>query len=124
MVAEELAIDFCYTEPTAPRSSETLFPVQYRLTSSIAKEIKGRHVAIVNDVINAGSAVRGSFEELSTAGATVAVISSLLVLGDTAETFSRANGIPLEHLARLPNEIWHPDVCPMCAKKVPLTISD
>ena len=44
----------------------------------------GKRVAIVNDVINVGSAMQGTFADLQNCGAVVVDISALLVLGTAA----------------------------------------
>jgi orotate phosphoribosyltransferase len=77
-------------------------------------------VAIVNDVINAGSAIRGAFEDLQACGAQVVAIGALLVLGDAAEAFAASEGVPLHSLAALPNVLWTPEACPLCGAGVSL----
>jgi orotate phosphoribosyltransferase len=72
-------------------------------------------VAIVNDVINAGSAVRGTFFDLEECGASVVAINTLLVLGSAADQFAASKKVPLNSLATLPNAIWMPAECPLCA---------
>lgn len=77
-------------------------------------------MAIVNDVINAGSAVRGTFADLQECGATVIAIATLLVLGAAADEFAARQGIALETLARLPNALWTPGECPLCVASMAL----
>jgi len=72
-------------------------------------------VAIVNDVINAGSAVRGTYVDLQQCGATVVAIGTLLVLGTSAYEFAAHEDIALETLARQLNTLWTPGECPLCA---------
>ena len=65
MVAEELGVDFTYAERIATTRRDGLFPVDYRLPGPLREWVPGRRVAIVTDVINAGSAVRGTLTDLS-----------------------------------------------------------
>jgi len=77
-------------------------------------------VAIVNDVINAGSAVRGTLADLRRYGARPLAIGTLAVLGTAAATFARHEGLALEALATLPADLWPPEACPLCAAGRPL----
>ena len=60
MTAVELGVQFTYTLPRPSPSDDTLYSIAYRLPLTVAPRVKGKRVAIVNDVINAGSAVRGT----------------------------------------------------------------
>src|SRR5882724_9880425 len=120
MVAGELGVEFSYAERFAQPRSDKLYPVEYRLPGALRKKVRGKRVAIVNDVINAGSAVRGAYADLIACGAEPVAIGSLLVLGDSAATFAAENKMVLETLATLPNVLWHPSDCPLCASRVPL----
>jgi len=77
-------------------------------------------VAIVNDVINAGSAVRGTLSDLEACAARPVAIGTLLVLGSSASRIAADRGVALETLAALPNNIWTPAECPLCLRGVPL----
>jgi orotate phosphoribosyltransferase len=115
MIAVELGVQFTYTVPRPSPSNDTLYPVAYRLPLTVAPLVKGKRVAIVDDVINAGSAVRGTYHALTEAGAKPAIVGTLLILGEAAQPFLRSNGIKLERLATLPNPLWEPANCPLCA---------
>jgi orotate phosphoribosyltransferase len=120
-VALDLNVDFTYSERFARPSHEGLFPAGYRIPDALRDKVRGRRVAIVNDVINAGSAVRGTFEDLESCGAEVAGISALLVLGDAIQEYSAAKGVRLISMAQAPNHLWAPPECPLCEAGVPLT---
>jgi orotate phosphoribosyltransferase len=120
MVALELDLEFTYSERFARPSESGLFRAGYRIPSSLRPGLRGKRVAIVNDVINAGSAVRGTFEDLEACGAAVAVISTLLVLGTAASEYASSKGVALKSLAEMPNNLWTPGQCPLCASGVPL----
>lgn len=115
MIAVELGVEFAYAEPRRSSSDDTLYPAVYRLPVTVAPLMKGRPVAIVDDVINAGSAVRATYHALTEAGAKPTVVGALLVLGDAAQPFVNSSGITLERLASLPNPLWEPAHCPLCA---------
>lgn len=120
-VASELGVPFTYAEPQPPRpDAGGLFPVAYRVPSVLRPVVRGRRVAIVNDVVNAGSAVRGTLADLQACGATAVALASLLVLGEPAGRLARAHGLALETLGQRPNTIWSPAECPACASGVPL----
>ena len=120
MVASELDVEFSYAERFAPARSDALYPVQYRIPSALRERVRGKRVAIVNDVINAGSAVRGTFTDLQSCGAEVVAVGALLVLGLSATGLATERNMALENIASLPNEVWTPSECPLCAAEVPL----
>jgi orotate phosphoribosyltransferase len=119
-VALDLDVDLTYSERFARPSHEGLFPAGYRIPTALREKVRGRRVAIVNDVINAGSAVCGTFEDLESCGANVVGISALLVLGTAIHEYSAAKGVPLISMAQAPNHLWAPAECPLCAKGVAL----
>jgi orotate phosphoribosyltransferase/GNAT superfamily N-acetyltransferase len=120
MVAEELDVEFFYAERFVESQITSLYPVSYRLPEAQREKVRGKRVAIVNDVINAGSAVRGAFADLVDCGAQVVALGTLLVLGATAATFSAERGLTLETLASLKNDLWLPSECPLCGAGMPL----
>ena len=116
MVASELGVEFSYAERIAHPEREELFPVEYRVPPALRERLRGRRVAIVNDVISAGSAVRGAFVDLEASGARIVAVGALLVLGPAMATFAAEKNLPLEALAEMPHNIWPPSVCPLCAE--------
>jgi orotate phosphoribosyltransferase len=122
LVSLELGCDFTYAERFADATREGLFPVEYHLPKSLHSAVKGKRVAIVNDVINAGSAVRGAFADLQALGANVVAIGALLALGDSIAAFAAGHHIRVELLKQMPNNLWTPAQCPLCAAGEPLEI--
>lgn len=120
MVASELGVEFSYTERHVRPQGASLYPVEYRLPQALRERLRGQRVAIVNDVTNAGSAVRGTLAALQACGARPVVIGSLLVLGSMAAEFAATQRLPLETLATLTNRVWAPEDCPLCAARMPL----
>ena len=121
MVAEELDVEFCFAEQFARPSKDGLFPVGYRIPAALRSRIRGKRVAVIDDAINAGSAVRGAIEDLKTCGAQLAAVGALLRLGDRAEDLARAEAAPLVTLTRLESaNLWSPAECPLCRAGTPL----
>jgi orotate phosphoribosyltransferase len=99
-----------------------LFPVQYRVSASDRDKLCGKRVALVDDAISAGSAVRGAFADLLSGAARPVVIGALYIFGDHAARFAAEQGIALEGVARTAFRIWKPDECPQCRAGVPVEI--
>jgi len=125
MVAEELDAEFCFAEQFTQSGAGGLYPVGYRIPASVRGAIRGKRTAIVDDVINAGSAVRGAANDLQACGARIVAIGTLLTLGSPASAFSASRAVPLETLSHLSkNELWEPSSCPLCASGAPLEVPD
>jgi orotate phosphoribosyltransferase len=122
LVALKLGCDFTYAERFADLSHAGLYPVEYRLPKALHSAVRCRRVAIVNDVISAGSAVRGAYLDLKAVGASVIAIGAPLALGDAITEFAAEHHIALELLERMPNNLWIPSQCPLCAAGMPLEI--
>ncbi|MBV9287580.1 MAG: hypothetical protein JO288_07120 [Hyphomicrobiales bacterium] len=121
MIAIELGVRFAYAAPAPSSPGEALFSVAYRLPATVAPLLEGRRVAIVDDAVNAGSALRGTFRALIEAGAKPVALAALVVLGDSVKPFLEQEGLHLERLMSLPNQLWTPSECPLCARGIPLT---
>jgi orotate phosphoribosyltransferase len=120
MIAMELELMFAFTERRPLSSPDALCPVAYRLPPTVARVLRGKQVAIVDDVVNAGSAIRGTFDALVQAGANPTVVGALLALGETVHPFLRQNRLEFESLEALANPLWTPENCPLCARAIPL----
>lgn len=120
VIATELDIEFYYTERFIRPQHDGLYPVEYRLPIGLGKAIQGKKVAIVDDVISAGSAVRGTLTELQSYGVGSVVIGALLVLGDSTSHFFAERDIPLVSIANRPSNLWLPSECPLCNAQMPL----
>ena len=123
LVSLELGCHFAYAERFADAKRAELFPVEYHVPKDLQPMVKGKRVAIVNDFISAGSAVRGTFLDLNSLGAKVVAIGALLALGDAVGEFVAEQRIALELLDRLPSNLWTPSECPLCIAGVPLEIA-
>ena len=105
-VAAELDVAFCYS---------SLRGGSYRLPTALEPVLAGRRVAVVDDAINAGSAVLGTAAAVRALGGRLSVIGALLILGSPLDA-----GVPVEHLAALPNALWTVADCPLCQAGAPL----
>jgi orotate phosphoribosyltransferase len=120
MVAEELDVPFSYAEPRARDEQSELYPLDYRVPAVLRETVRGKTLAIVNDVINAGSAVGATFSDLVVCGARPVAVAALLVLGEWSGRFAAEQQLALESIVALPNDIWTPERCPLCAAGQPL----
>lgn len=120
LVALALDAEFLYAERIVAARSDAFYAVGYRIPDALRGRVRGKAVAIVDDGINAGSAVRGTWADLVACGATPVALGALVVLGDAASAFAVDKGVPLECLARLASGLWTPAICPLCAAGVPL----
>jgi orotate phosphoribosyltransferase len=120
LVARELGAGFCFTERVMPARADGLYPARYRLPPSLSDRVRGRRVAMVDDVMSAGSALRGTCEELRSHGAAPVAAGALLVLGSTGADYFAARGVAVEAVARDEYTLWLPAECPLCARGVPI----
>ena len=115
-VASALDCELFVAEPVASEGSPgELFRARYAVPQPTRARLAGRRLAVVDDVVNAGSATRATVADLRAGGATVVAIGALLVLGDRASDYAEQEGLPLICVESLPNRIWEPEACPLCA---------
>jgi orotate phosphoribosyltransferase len=120
-LADTLASEFYYAERFVPPSLDgALYSVEYRIPPGVATDLRGKQVAVVDDAISAGSAVRGTVLSLQATGALPVAVGALLVLGDEAARWCGEQGFALEFVVQQPYELWLPSACPMCAAGEPL----
>ncbi|HSU15595.1 orotate phosphoribosyltransferase [Longimicrobium sp.] len=120
LVAHALGVEFCFTERVMPADAGGLYAARYLLPTAYVERVRGKRVAMVDDVMSAGSALRGTFAELQAHGAVPVAAGALLVLGAAGAEFFAARGIPVEAVAREAYELWLPGECPLCAAGAPL----
>src|SRR5208282_2777561 len=116
IVAEELGAEFYFAEQFVQPSADGLYPVRYRIPAALRAGIAGKRTALVDDVINAGSAVRGTIDDLSACEAKLVAIGALMTLGNPASELAAKKEVPLETLAQVAStSLWQPSACPLCA---------
>jgi orotate phosphoribosyltransferase len=120
MLAADLGLEFYYTERVLPSHRGELYAVEYHLPESLRDRVRGKRLAVIDDAISAGSAVRGTYADLVAHGALPTVVGSLIVLGSEAARFFAQESVPMVSVAQLPYEIWPPTQCPQCATDIPL----
>jgi orotate phosphoribosyltransferase len=119
-VAERLGIEASWTERVAAPSGAGLYAARYRIPDALRDRLRGRSVAIVDDVVNAGSATGATIADLRACDARPVALGALLVLGDGAARLADEEGLALASVGELPNAIWAPADCPLCAAGVAL----
>ena len=119
LVAGALDVEFCFTERHEPADDGAMFAVQYRLRPAFHARVAGRRVAMVDDVMSAGSALRGTHAELLADGAVPVVAGALLVLGSMGADYFRQHGVAVESVAHDSFDLWPPAECPLCADGIP-----
>jgi orotate phosphoribosyltransferase len=124
MIALELDLEFFHAERTVAGEPGQLYSARYRVPNRTRTWLGGKRIAIVDDVINAGSAVRATHADLIECGAKPVALGALLVLGYAAPKFAASAGMALEAIAQLPSHIWAPADCPLCVAKVALEIPE
>ena len=98
-----------------------LYPVDYRIAPALRGTIRGLRVAVVDDAISAGSAVRSTLGDVESCGAVPVALGALISFGGRAAEFAASKQIALEGLVDRPLAIWTPSECPRCAGGTPLT---
>jgi orotate phosphoribosyltransferase len=120
MVAANLGAEFYFTDREAPPNADGMFRVSYPLRPSLGALVRGHRVAIVDDVVSAGSASRGTYTSLEAAGATPVVVGALLLVGQTARRHFEAVGVAVVAVDETEGALWTPDECPLCKAGVPI----
>ena len=120
LVAQSLGAEFWYTERLAPAGAQGIYQVRYILPPAFAPNAQGKCVAMVDDVMSAGSALRGTLAAVEAHGASAVAAGALLVLGNVGASFFADRGIPVIGATREEYASWLPADCPLCAEGMPL----
>jgi orotate phosphoribosyltransferase len=119
-VAQALAAEINAGFVFAERLVSETGAVQYCIPESLRKVVHGKRALLVDDVINAGSAVLATLKDLSDCGAELAGFAALLTLGKAAAQIAEQHKAPLFTLASLERGMWTAEECPLCKSGVPL----
>jgi orotate phosphoribosyltransferase len=122
LLATALDIECCFAQrtPCAPDETATLFSARYHVPPVFGDRLRGARAAVVDDVMSAGSAMRGAYAALRDRDAIPIVVGALGVLGSIGSDFFAARDVPLEAVVRHPFHVWAPVECPLCAAGVAL----
>jgi orotate phosphoribosyltransferase len=72
-------------------------------------------MAIVDDVMSAGSSLRATMDDMTAHGATIVVAGALFVLGSKGAEFFAQHGLPVESVGQSAFDMWPAEACPLCA---------
>lgn len=120
MIGAELNLPVAFSERFEPADAKGLFPIRYAIPSNQRERVRGRRVAIVDDAVSAGSAVRGTFADAVACGGIPVAMGALFIFGNAAEEFAARHNLRLEGIAPLPFATWKPEDCPHCRAGEPL----
>jgi len=101
----------------APRPGDV---TGYRLPA-VPGGIEGWRAAIVDDAINAGTAVRACFHQVRDGGAVPVAVAALLSLGQASTTIEATLSVPYYAADTIPSQVWPAGQCPLCACGAALT---
>jgi orotate phosphoribosyltransferase len=78
-------------------------------------------VAVVDDAVNAATAVRACVDQLRDGGAVPVAALALLALGPATAMVGETLPVPFYALSSLESQAWPAGQCPLCAARLPLT---
>ncbi|MFN8475852.1 MAG: phosphoribosyltransferase family protein [Anaerolineae bacterium] len=119
-LAARMGIRFYFSEPAAAPTEDGLFNARYELRPDLRRRVVGERVAIVDDVISAGSSVRATAAALAAAGAVTVAVGTFLLLGSQAALHFAKYSIPVVSLTQQEFNLWPPAECPLCLDRIPL----
>lgn len=106
--------------PAYSRPGQAGGPAGYRLPGSTRDMIGGWRVAIVDDAVNAATAVQACFRQLRDHGAAPVAVASLLALGPADDIVAATMEVPFYTVATMQSQAWPTADCPFCACGTPL----
>lgn len=118
-IACKLDTRFCWSSRTDRVQTKDLYPFDYHIEGDL-DGLKGKRVVIVDDVISAGSAVRGTLEDLRRHGVNAIALAALLTVGPSAAELCQQEDLQLLSLAHIESEIWAPLECLLCRSGEPV----
>jgi orotate phosphoribosyltransferase len=89
----------------------------------VGEGIGGWRVAVADDAVNAGTAVRACAGQLRKHGAVPVAVAALLAVGPANQMMAAALPVPFYSVDAVQSRAWLPADCPRCADGVPLTDS-
>ena len=92
----------------------------YRLPA-VPGGIGGWRVGVVDNAVNAGTAVAACLEELRGQGAVPVAVAAVIALGEASTMVPAWLGVPFYAAGTMPSRAWPAPECPLCADGVPVT---
>ncbi len=92
----------------------------YRLPA-VPGGIGGWRVAVLDDAVNAGTAVAACVEELRGRGAVPVAVAALVSLGEASAMIPARLGVPFYPASTVPSRAWPAAQCALCADGIPVT---
>jgi orotate phosphoribosyltransferase len=92
----------------------------YRLPA-VPGGIGGWRVAVLDDAVNAGTAVAACVEELRGRGAVPVAVAALVSLGEASAMVPARLGVPFYPASTVPSRAWPAAQCALCADGIPVT---
>ena len=83
--------------------------------------IGGWRVAVVDDAVNAGTAVAACLRELRAQGAVPVAVAALLALGEATAMVPARLGVPFYPAGTITSRAWAARECPLCAGGIAVT---
>jgi orotate phosphoribosyltransferase len=83
--------------------------------------IGGWRVGVVDDVVNAGTAIAACLEELRGQGAVPIAVAAVIALGEASTMVPARLGVPFYAADTMPSRAWPAQECPLCADGIPVT---
>jgi orotate phosphoribosyltransferase len=120
-LADSLDVAFLPAYRAQPgQSAQPATAPAYRLPD-VPGGIAGWRVAIADDAINAGTAVRACAGQLRSRGAAPVAVAALLSLGPASAAVAEGISVPLYRAGAVRSQAWPAAQCPLCASEVPFT---
>jgi orotate phosphoribosyltransferase len=83
--------------------------------------ISGWRVAVTDDAVNAGTAVRACVAELCSQAAEPVAVGALLALGPAALKVTVDLAVPFYPVETMTSQVWPANDCPLCGCATPVT---
>ena len=83
--------------------------------------IGGWRVGVVDDAVNAGTAVAACLEEVCGRGAVPVAVAALVSLGEASAMVQARMRVPFYPASTAPSRAWPAERCPLCAEGAPYT---
>ncbi|HUB93393.1 MAG TPA: phosphoribosyltransferase family protein, partial [Verrucomicrobiae bacterium] len=114
LLARRLGLEFYYSQRTHVADTTGLYTAIYKLPKSQQQAVSGKRIVVIDDVVSAGSATRGTFSELMSCGARPVAAAALLVQGQSVPTFCAEQSLQLSAIDFEEINMWTPEDCPFC----------